>query len=145
MDIDAAVRAVYAGMCFDVGAAPAWHLWDAVMAPEARLVRVNDEGVFEFTPVSFRRDLEQMIRSGALRSFWEHERRRHVQQFGDIAHVLSVYEARSAQNAPVLFRAVKSMQLFERKGQWWISAMLWRREGRGLVMPEDDAEVFAGS
>jgi hypothetical protein len=55
-----------------------------------------------------------------------------------------VYEARSAQNAPVLFRAVKSMQLFERNGTWLISAMLWRREGRGLVMPHDDAALLAG-
>ena len=45
----------------------------AVFAPNARLVRVTDEGVFEFDPESYRANLEAMIDSGAMTSFWEEE------------------------------------------------------------------------
>ncbi|HUR80183.1 MAG TPA: hypothetical protein VM733_05430 [Thermoanaerobaculia bacterium] len=98
-----------------------------MLAPGARLVRVNDDGVFEFDPITFRQDIEKMIASGALPSFWEGELSREAQTFGDVAHVLSIYEGRSSRDAAPLFRAVKSIQLFRREGRWWISALLWRR------------------
>ncbi|HEX3108449.1 MAG TPA: hypothetical protein VHU41_05080, partial [Thermoanaerobaculia bacterium] len=94
----------------------------------ARLVRVNDDGVFEFDPASFRENLEEMIGSGALTSFWESEVSRDVQDFGDVAHVLSEYETRRTRDGAPLYRAVKSIQLFRRDGRWWISAMIWRRD-----------------
>jgi len=91
-------------------------------------VRVNDDGVFEFDPASFRKNLEEMIDSGALTSFWESEVSREVQDFGDVAHVLSEYETRRTRDGAPLYRAVKSIQLFRRDGRWWISAMIWRRD-----------------
>jgi hypothetical protein len=132
MDMDAVIAALYDVMCFDAGGHPDWDRLSNILAPDARLVRVTDDGVFEYNPTTFRRDIERMIASGALPSFWEGELQHSVQQFGDIAHVLSIYEGRSSRNAAVLFRAVKSMQLFRRDGRWCISALLWRREGAGL-------------
>ncbi|HET7437661.1 MAG TPA: hypothetical protein VFN10_23350 [Thermoanaerobaculia bacterium] len=130
MTLDGAIHALYAALCFAPGQSPDWNLLANVLAPNARLVRVNDDGVFEFDPRSFRDDLETMMAAGRLPSFWESEVSREVQQFAGIAHVLSIYEARATRDGAVLFRAVKSMQLFERDGRWWISALLWRREGR---------------
>jgi hypothetical protein len=31
---------------------------------------------------------------------------------------------------------VNSIQLFKRGGRWWISAMIWRREGRDVRIPD---------
>ena len=121
MTLDEIIAAMYASFSFEAGERPNWALQGEIFAPGARLVRVNDDGVFEFDPASFRKNLEEMIDSGALTSFWESEVWRDVKDFGDVAHVLSEYET-------PLFRAVKSIQLFRRDGRWWISAMIWRRD-----------------
>jgi hypothetical protein len=126
---DRIIADLYASMSFERGERPDWRLQAEVFAPGARLVRVNDSGVFEFDPRTFRADFEQMIESGALPSFWEGELWRETHQYGDIAHVLSGYEMRTSREGEVVSRAVKSIQLFQRDGRWWISAMLWRREG----------------
>jgi hypothetical protein len=129
-DFDGVICALYESMCFDPGGHPDWARQSEILAPNARLVRVNDEGVFEFDPQSFRRNIEEMIASGALSGFWEGEIARETRQFADIAHVLSTYETRLRREDPPLDRAVKSIQLFRRDGRWWISALLWRRMPR---------------
>jgi len=129
MTLDEIITAMYASMCFERGGRPDWQRQAEVFAPGARLVRVNDSGVFEFDPRTFRRDYEAMIESGSLPSFWEGEVWRETREFGDVAHVLSGYEMRNARGGELVARAVKSIQLFKRDGRWWISAMLWRRLG----------------
>jgi len=127
MTLDRVITDMYASMCFERGERPDWPRHTELFAPNARLVRVNDDGVFEFDLATFREDLERMIDSGALPSFWEGEVSRETREFGDVAHVLSHYEMRSSRDGEVIARAVKSIQLFKREGRWWISAMLWRR------------------
>jgi hypothetical protein len=128
MNLDEVIAAMYASFSFEEGEQPDWKLQAEIFAPGARLVRVNDDGVFEFDLASFQKNLQGMIDSGALTSFWESETQREVQDFGDVAHVLSEYETRQTRNGPPLCRAVKSIQLFRRDGRWWISAMIWRRD-----------------
>jgi len=100
------------------------------------MVRINDGGVFEFDMASYRENLEGMIDSGELATFWEGELWRETRLFGDMAHVLSAYETRRSRNGELLNRGVNSIQLFRRDGRWWISAMIWRREGRNVRIPE---------
>jgi len=136
MSVDRTIRDMYASMSFERGERPDWQRQSELFAPNARLVRVNDGGIFEFDPRTFRADFEQMIDSGALPSFWEGELWRETAQYGDIAHVLSAYEMRTSRAGEVVSRAVKSIQLFHRDGRWWISAMLWRREGETVRIPD---------
>jgi ketosteroid isomerase-like protein len=136
MNIDEVIAAMYAMFCFEAGQRPDWSRQSEIYASDARLVRVNDQGIFEFDIDSFRSNLESMIDSGALPSFWEGEIWRETQRFGDVAHVLSAYEARPTRNGSPLWRAVKSIQLFEREGGWRISAMIWRRDGRTVRIPD---------
>jgi len=136
MSIDGVIGAMYGLFSFEPGRRPHWSGANEIFAPGARLVRVNDEGVFEFDVKSFKVNIESMIDSGVLPSFHEAEIWRERQQFGDIAHVLSAYETRKTRNGPVINRAIKSIQLFERDGRWWISAMIWRREGKTVRIPD---------
>jgi hypothetical protein len=128
MTLDEVIAAMYASFSFEEGAQPNWKLQAEIFAPAARLVRVNDDRVFEFDLASFQKNLRTMIDSGAMTSFWEGETQREVQDFGDVAHVLSEYETRQKRDGAPLYRAVKSIQLFRRDGRWWISAMIWRRD-----------------
>jgi hypothetical protein len=136
MSIDQVVAEMYEMVSFEPGQRPDWSRQSEIFAPWARLVRVNDEGVFDFDIDSFRLNFEAMIDSGVLPSFWEGEIWRETHRFGEVAHVLSAYETRQTRDGAQLNRGVNSIQLFERDGRWWISAMIWRREGRTVLIPD---------
>ena len=136
MTLDDVIREMYDMVCFEPGERPDWRRQDAIFAPGARLVRVTDDGVFEFDLASYQRNFEQMIDSGALPSFWEAEIWRETRQFGEVAHVLSAYETRHTRDGAPVNRGVNSLQLFERDSRWWISAMIWRRDGKNVRIGE---------
>jgi len=135
-DLDSVIAEMYDAVSFEPGTRPEWSRQDLIFAPAARVVRVNDDGVFEFDLDSYRTNFEAMIDSGAMTSFWEAEIWRETRQFGDVAHVLSAYEARRSRGGEFLHRGVNSIQLFQRDGHWWISAMIWRRDGDQVRIPE---------
>jgi hypothetical protein len=136
MSVDRVISEMYDSICFERGERPDWQRQCELFAPGARMVRVTDEGVFEFDLESYRRNLDAMIDSGALPSFWEAEIWRETHLFGEVAHVLSAYETRSTREGDLINRGVNSIQLFQRDGRWWISAMLWRRDGKSVKIGE---------
>ena len=131
-DLDSVIAAMYRSISFEAGERPDWKLNDEIFAPRARLVRVNDDGIFEFDKDSYRADFERMN----MPSFWEGELWRETKQFGEVAHVLSAYETRRSRVGELLNRGVNSIQLFRRDGPWRISAMIWRREGKDVRIPD---------
>ena len=135
MTIDELIAEMYDSVCFEPGTRPDWTRQSKIFAPGARLVRVNDDGVFEFDLDSYRVNFESMIDSGTMTSFWEGEIWRETHEFGDVAHVLSGYEAHRSRGGESLHRGVNSIQMFRRDGRWWISAMIWRRDGRNVTIP----------
>ena len=133
-DLDSIIAEMYDQVCFEKGQRPDWKRQAEIFAPGARMVRINDSGVFEFDQESYRVNFEAMIDSGEMPSFWEGELWRETRQFGDMAHVLSAYETRRSRGGEVMNRGVNSIQLFRRDGRWWISAMIWRREGKAVLI-----------
>ncbi|HSP33008.1 MAG TPA: hypothetical protein VLU46_01680 [Thermoanaerobaculia bacterium] len=140
MDLDEVILNMYASMSFDRGGEPDWKAQNEVFEPHARLVRVRDDGVYEFDPRTFREDFEDMIRSGVLPSLFEREVSREARVFGDIAHVLSAYEIRTSRDGELVSRAIKSIQLYATRGRWWISAMLWRRVSTDVILSAEERE-----
>ena len=134
-ELDEVIAEMYDSVCWEGGVGPDWRRQEEIFAPGARMVRVTDDGVFEFDLQSYRTNIEAMIAAGE-RSFWEAELWRETHLFGEVAHVLSAYETRRSRGGEVLNRGVNSIQLFRRDGRWWISAMLWRREGREIRIPD---------
>jgi len=130
MTLDEIIAAMYDQVSFEPGTRPDWNRQLELFAPGARMVRVNDDGIFEFDLESYRVNFEEMIDSGTMPSFWEGELWRETRVFDDVAHVLSAYETRRSREGEVLNRGVNSIQLFRRGDRWWISAMIWRREGK---------------
>ena len=135
-DLDQIIQRMYAGVCFEPGQRPDWRAEDEIFALGARMVRVNDDGVFAFDLHSYRQDFDRMIDSGEMPSFWEGELWRETRQFDDVAHVLSAYETRRTRGGELLNHGVNSIQLFRRDGRWWISAMIWRRDGTAIKIPD---------
>ena len=63
-DLDSIIAEMYDSVCFERGARPDWRRQAAIFAPHARMVRINDGGVFEFDQESYRENFEAMIDSG---------------------------------------------------------------------------------
>lgn len=135
-DLDSIIARMYETVSFEPGTRPDWSEENELFAPGARVVRVNDDGVFAFDLPAYQRDFDRMIDSGQMTSFWEAEIWRETRLFGDVAQVLSAYEMRRTRNGPPIGRGVNSIQLFRQGGRWWISAMVWRREGQNVSIPE---------
>lgn len=131
-DLNDVVNAMYASVCFEAGERPDWATNERIFASAARMVRITDDGVFEFDNASYRANIEAMIERGDHPGFWEAEIWRQTHQFGEMAQVLSAYESRAGRDGAYLGRGVNSIQLFRQNGRWLISAMIWRREGRDV-------------
>ncbi len=73
----------------------------------------------------------------AANDFHEIEIGRRIDLFGNIAHVWSAYEARSAlDDAEPERRGINSIQLFRDPDKGWrIVAMIWDNERAGLEIP----------
>jgi hypothetical protein len=134
-DLDSIIAEMYDQVCFEAGKRPDWERQKRIFAAGARMVRVNDNGVFDFDMESYRINFEEMIDSGEMPSFWEGEIWRETRLFDDVAHVLSAYETRRTRGGELLNQGVNSIQLFRRDGRWWVSAMIWRREGASVRIP----------
>ena len=74
----------------------------------------------------------------AANDFYEIEIGRRIDLFGNIAHVWSAYEARTALgDAKPERRGINSIQLFrDPDAGWRIIAMLWDNERAGVELPE---------
>ena len=138
--LDEIITAMYETVSYPDGGHPDWDREAQIFVPGARLVRMNDTGVYEFDLKNYRVDFEKMIAKNELPSFWEGEIWREERVFLDMAHVLSAYETKRTPDGPVVNRGVNSIQLFRKDRRWWISAMIWRREGANVKIATNAAE-----
>jgi hypothetical protein len=70
-------------------------------------------------------------------AFYEIETGRRTDVFGNMAHVWSIYEARSHPEAPeVMKRGINSIQLYKDPDLGWrVISMIWDNERPGLTVP----------
>ncbi|SFN59448.1 hypothetical protein [Dokdonella immobilis] len=115
-----------------------WTLQEKVFHPEARQMRtgVDADGkpwIRIMTLDDYAADTTPFF---AVNDFFEVEVGRRVQQFGNMAHVWSVYEARKAPDDDVPERrGINSIQLFRNAvGHWQITSMIWDNERPGVAV-----------
>jgi hypothetical protein len=74
----------------------------------------------------------------AAHDFYEIETARRIDLFGNVAHVWSAYEARTAlDDAEPERRGINSIQLFKEPERGWrIMSMIWDNEREGVRLPE---------
>jgi hypothetical protein len=129
--IGAAVDEMYAMISGPAGPRD-WSRQDKCFLPEARQVRtcVDDQG----RAVKKSMGLEEYSRDTQpffdANDFYEVETARHIDIFGNIAHVWSAYEARrSPDDAQPERRGINSIQLFKDPDRGWrIIHMIWDNE-----------------
>lgn len=139
------VRALYAAISFRSGEAPDWERARELFLPEARLTLPNmprHEAIYSRSVEEWIADFEASRAEWSDKGFQEREVAARAVRFRDLAHVLSAYESRFAQDDPEPFmRGLNSFQLVRHAeqtgGRWRIAAIAWDIETEGERLPGD--------
>ena len=129
--IDGIVKALYAVISGDAGAARDWNRFRSLFHPSARMIatRKTPEGVVRvrvLSPEDYVTGVgPQLVRDG----FHERELARRVETYGQIAHVFSTYDSKRKAVDPAPFaRGINSIQLVDDGKRWWVLSIAWSSE-----------------
>ncbi|MDQ2824858.1 MAG: hypothetical protein M3R29_05375 [Verrucomicrobiota bacterium] len=140
--IDAIIAAAYDGISGPAGTKRDWDRERSLYIPGARLIptamKAGGEDV-DLAPHLL--DIEGFIARVEpffeKEGFYEKEIARRTEQFGNIAHVWSMYESRHDPNdAEPFMRGINSIQLFNDGNRWWIVSIYWQQESPDAPIPE---------
>ena len=123
--IDAIMAAVYDVISGPAGERRDWNRMRSLFTANGRLMPKGGSGLRSGSVDDY------ITSSGPIleeRGFFEREVARRVEQYGDIAHVFSTYEARQTENGPVFMRGINSFQLVRHGGRWWVVSIMWQQE-----------------
>ena len=135
-DISRLVKAIYACISGPAGAPRDWERFRYLQRPTARSLRtvVHEDGRIEAQEFGVEEYIANVTPFFAANDFYEVETAQRVRRYGQVAHVWSRYEARSAPDSPILLkRGANSIQLFHDGARWWVVSTIWDNERDGLL------------
>ena len=137
-DIGSVIDALYA--CISGPAGPRdWATQRLIFHPESRQARtgLDADGAPWIRIMGREQYVEDVTPFFATTAFYEVETARRIDVFGNMAHVWSVYEARTApEDVEPERRGINSIQLCRGPdGLWSILHMIWDNERPGLSVP----------
>ncbi|HZX27633.1 MAG TPA: hypothetical protein VFF16_11215 [Telluria sp.] len=137
--IDSIVAALYDVISGPVGKARDFDRLHSLFTPDARMAAIGHrpDGSYALRTMTVddyvARNAKVLVEVG----FFESEKARTTEQFGQLAHVFSTYEARKASpEAAPFMRGINSIQLVNDGSRWWIASLIWRAEDDKLKLPE---------
>ena len=132
--VDAIMAAIYDAISGAAGERRDWNRLRSLFTANGRLMPKGGSGLRSGS-------VEDYISSNGPileeRGFFETEIARRVEQYGDIAHVFSTYEARQSENGPVIMRGINSFQLVRHDGRWWVVSIMWQAESPQTPIPAE--------
>ncbi|MDQ3753562.1 MAG: hypothetical protein M3371_02385 [Acidobacteriota bacterium] len=137
--IDAILAAVYDTISGPAGQPRDWDRFRSLFVPGARLIPTVKRPDGEF--VSRVLDVEMFIRSATentkKQGFYEKAIANRIEQFANMAHVFSTYEARhNATDAKPFIRGINSIQLMNDGQRWWAVTIFWQAEDAVNLIPQ---------
>ncbi len=138
--LDSIMKAVYASISGDAGQKRDWDRFRSLFYKDARLIptgKNTQTGIASaraFTPDEYIAQAEPYF---AKEGFFEIEKARSVDSYGNIHHVFSTYESRHAASEKVPFaRGINSFQLLNDGKRWWVITIYWQAETPENKIPE---------
>ncbi len=137
--LEAILAAVYASISGEKGKARNWDRFRSLFVPGARLIPTFKRPMGQFatrvlTPEEFIASSGKFMEE---QGFFEKAIANHVETFGNIAHVFSVYEGRHATSDPKPFvRGINSIQLMNDGKRWWVVTIFWQAEDAANPIPQ---------
>jgi hypothetical protein len=138
--LDSIMKAVYAVISGDAGKPRDWGRFRSLFHKDARLIPAGKNaqtGIVNaraFTPDEYiTRSSPFMEKEG----FYETEKARRVEIYGNIAHVFSTYESRhTPADAKPFARGINSFQLLNDGKRWWVLTIYWQGETKDNPLPK---------
>lgn len=139
--VDAVVEALYEYISFPSGSGPDWERMRSLYLPTAQIIPSRKETGGVITVMnfdSFKAWAEPYIEENGWnqRGFYECDAGHITEVFGDIAHVLSVYEAKYLPDEPAFKRGINSIQLLRDGAGWRVTSIVWDMESEDWPIPE---------
>lgn len=131
--IDAIVAAAYDSISGPAGQRRDWNRMRSLFTANARLMAQEPDGLGNGSVEDYITKIGPFLEKNG---FFERETGRVVEQYGDIAHLFSSYEARAKPNGPVVTSGVNSFQLVHHDNRWWIVSILWQAATKDNPVPQ---------
>jgi hypothetical protein len=129
---DAIIKAVYDVISGDAGKPRDWDRFRSLFHPDARLIPTGfnkQTETYAATAVSPDGYVERTGPVFEKQGFHEREIARVAEQYGNIYHAFSSYEAfRSMDDKEPFMRGINSFQLLNDGKRWWILTIYWQAE-----------------
>ena len=138
--VDAIITALYDVISGPIGKQRNWARFRSLMKPSARLMPVftNRDGVAQSFTWTLDEYVERVDSSFKANGFFEVERARKTERYGNLVHAFSTYESRHKAEDPEPFsRGINSIQVIYEQGRWWIVNIAWQPEQSGLPIPDE--------
>lgn len=136
---DAIIKSVYNVISGPAGHKRDWDRMRSLFTTDARMVAVVKNPAGEIRRIQMTVE-DYISRSGPTleqRGFFEKEVARRTEQFGNLVHVWSTYEARSkADDEKPMMRGINSIQLWNDGKRWWVLSIVWQAEDPTTKLPE---------
>lgn len=135
--VDGVIKNLYAVISGPAMQRRDWNKMRDLFRPEARLssLGVDRDGNPRFLTMA----IEDYIRNSGpnfeQNGFFEKEIGRVTEQYGDLVHVFSVYEARREEKGTPYMRGINSIQLIKKDGRFWIVNIVWNTETKENPIP----------
>jgi len=130
--LDAIMKAVYDVISGDAGKPRDWDRFRGLFHPSARLIpsgknpKTGIVGANAFSPEDYIKRAEPVF---AKEGFYEREKARRVEIYGNIAHVFSTYESfHGPSDKKPFMRGINSFQLLNDGTRWWVVTIFWQGE-----------------
>jgi hypothetical protein len=138
--LDAIMKAVYDVISGDAGKPRDWDRFrtlfhkDARMIPSGKNPQTGVYGARALTPEDYIKRNESFF---AKEGFFEREKARRVEIYGNIAHVFSTYESfHSLTDKKPFMRGINSFQLLNDGKRWWVLTVFWQGETADNPIPK---------
>lgn len=138
--IDAIISNLYAVISGEKAQERDWKHFKFLFHPNAKLIPAGKRPEGNIT-VRYLSPQDYIDTSGTWlveNGFFEVEINREIQEFGNIAHVFSTYQAyRSAGETKPFMRGINSIQLLNDGERWWILNVYWTQENETNPIPKE--------
>ncbi len=137
--LDAIMKSVYDVISGPAGQKRDWDRFRSLFHKDARLIpsgksaKTGAIGATSFTPDEYiSRSAPFLEKEG----FFENEKARRVDMYGNIAQVFSTYESRHAPGEKPFARGINSFQLLNDGTRWWVVTIYWLGETPDNPIPK---------
>jgi hypothetical protein len=138
--IDAIMKSVYDVISGDAEQVRDWDRFHSLFYKDARLIPSGKNaatgiiGARALTPEEY---VQRAAPNFAKEGFYEREKARRTEIYGNIAHVFSTYESfHSLSDRKPFMRGINSFQLLNDGKRWWIITIFWQAETPENPLPK---------